>query len=220
MKGFDLTDSFKARKGLFLVSDNDTVFFKVLDTFKGNYAHYQVVVKPERKLINNRIYSFECDGLTFERYGYKIYEKFPIKHLGKDTYYRITTWETIDKTNNSLPATPSLQFKKNKYIGKGTSCMKLASIFKLEHTNTVPTIYKLTLYRKGKKRSFFVLPNKRNGLLYIHYDMIGISEYQRYKVSLEAMDSRGNYSLPSKPKKYHTTYIKAILLSLSYAISF
>lgn len=101
-----------------------------------------------------------------------------------------------------------------------TSCSKLASIFKLNHNDNIPLIYKLTLSRKGKKRSFFILPDKKSSLFYIHNDMIGISAFKRYKVSLEAMDSRGNYSSPSKPKMYHTTYIKAILFSLSYAISF
>lgn len=120
MKGFNLTDSIRAHKGVFLVTNNDTVFFEVLDTFKGDYAHFQVVVKPERRLINNKVYSFECDSSMLERYGYKIYKKFPRKYTSKKDYYIITTWKTNDSIKRNLPSTPSLKYKKNKYTAKWT----------------------------------------------------------------------------------------------------
>jgi hypothetical protein len=220
MKGINFTDSIRAKKSFFFASKNDTVFFEILDTFQGDYSHFQVIVKPEKRLTNNSVYSFECDSLMLKYRGHMIYDKFPREYINKNRYHLITTWKTNNFIKSHLPSTPSIKYKKNKYRGKWTSCSQLVSIFKLKHNDTIPIIYKLTLTRKGKKRSFFILPHEKNGLLYISNDMMGISPYKWYEISLEAMNSKGNYSLPSTPKKYHTPYVKAILLSLSYAISF
>jgi hypothetical protein len=215
LRGFNYSDLIRLGKFMHLASKTDTVKFEIVDTVVGEYEFYQAILKPVNPLKNNTAYMMDFDSLLPEYAINKIYRSF-LKD-SNDTVY--PWWFTSDSNfNKEPPPRVSLKFKKCFYVGKFTSCINLAGKFKLksQQPESDSVIYKLTLTHKNTKRYAYITPNKNDGLLHIDYDMIGIEDFSSYEISVEALDKAGHLSLPSKTISFHTPYLRAIGLRITY----
>lgn len=205
--------------GLKLASKSDTVTLLLLDTLVGEYAHFQAIVTTERELEDNATYSIFFDSsITSQDLIDNFYHCLPKTQVGKNRYIIYDMWSTSNATALKINNTdaPLIKFQSSHYVAQGTSCQNVEATFSYRYTDTTPTIFKVTIWNKQGAKSFFILARKTDDLLHIDTDAFGITSLKKYRILIQAMDMWGNYSPPSKTKRFHTPYLYPILSAILY----